>query len=723
MLRSLVTPRRSVALVFALTQVPSVRAQGVASGQSPTSVAPALRVIRAAPTGDANPLAQIAVTFDRPVAGSLDRVVDPGTVLRVEPTISGKLEWRDPVTVRLVPSAPLAPGTTYTVTVSNGFHSMDGGALAEPYRFTFRTRGPTLLAGSPLAPDGGRVEQLTPNQHFELIYSAPADLAKLSAATYLEFKSACASERVIRARAVSQHPVAAPAVNDEDEGDGLPVNAALDSLRRAVVLVPESALPYGCSGELVAPKEVGEATKGYARMPFATYGEFRVAMLECNRDQPCPRGPFHLRFTTPVRGSDVLRNVRVIPEAKVLIRDTTSASTVWTLEANYKPRTGYAVVLDTAIRDVFGQRLLGNPASGYRTTGVAPFIDYAFGRLVVEREGFKTLSVQHVNVDTLVALIAPVPDSLEATVSSRFGWSNDSVWKKLLGGAKEQRIPVHSLQDRAIHTGVRIPAPDARRPGSPTLYAVKVSGRAAGADVATDGPVAITQVTNLGVHAHIGAADGAVWVTGANDGLARAGASVVLYDARGNALASARTDATGLARLSGWSTPAPRDTSPSDARDRGGEGYVKVTLGDDRAMTVISRYDPDLAPWRFNIGDAWGEDRLPVAGAVFTERGIYRPGERVYAKAIVRAGLLGALHVPAPGDSLRWEFEDREGAALQRSTVALTSFGTSTQSLALPTIAGVGEYGVQIQVRREGRWRRSDGPAIASPSIGRPNFW
>ena len=80
-------------------------------------------------------------------------------------------------------------------------------------------------------------------------------------------------------------------------------------------------------------------------------------------------------------------------------------------------------------------------------------------------------------------------------------------------------------------------------------------------------------------------------------------------------------------------------------------------------MLGISDYDPDLGPWRFNVSSAWGTDRLPVAAAVFTERGIYRPGEPVYAKAIVRAGPLGALASPARGDSLRWVFRDRADQA------------------------------------------------------------
>ena len=684
---------RLFALVLALAWTTESFAQNTAP--------PALRVIRAAPSGTANPLAQITVTFDRPVAGSLDRAVDPATVMHVEPAIDGKLEWRDPVTIRLVPSAPLTQGRSFTVTVSNTFRSMDGGALVEPYRFTFRTQGPVLLSGSPVGP-GSNAGQIGPDQRFELTYSSPPDLAKLSAATYLEFSAACSSARVIRLRAVSQKLVVAPVEYDDEEGPRR--STAIDSLRRAVQLVADSPLPHACSGELVAPKEIDEPSSGTERMGFTTYGDFRISSLECNLKEPCPRGPLHLQFSTPVRGAEIQRYVKAIPDAKIIIRDTSFSSTVWTLEGEYKPRVGYAVVVDTAIRDVFGQSLRGNPAAGFRTTGVPPFVNYAFGHLVVERTGMRTLSVQHVNVDTLVATIAPVPAALEATVTSRFGWASDSMWSALAAGATQQRIPVHSSIDRAFHTGIHLPAPDARRAGSPTLFAVRVGGRTATHETVPDGAIAIVQVSNLGVHARIGASDGAVWVTGADDGLPRPGATVTLYDTRGNALATTTTNARGLARLANWKMPA-RDSSEHHRRAEGDEGYVKVTLGDDRAITAVSQFDDDLSPWHFNVMPAWADDRLPLAGGVFTERGIYRPGERVYAKAIVRDGPLGALHAPPAGDSIKWQFKDREGATIQEAQVPLSSFGTSSRSFALPANAAVGQYNLDVQVKRQGAWR------------------
>jgi len=54
-------------------------------------------------------------------------------------------------------------------------------------------------------------------------------------------------------------------------------------------------------------------------------------------------------------------------------------------------------------------------------------------------------------------------------------------------------------------------------------------------------------------------------------------------------------------------------------------------------------------------------------------------GERVYAKAILRDGSLGALRVPSAGDSIKWIFRDREDGVLRERTVLSSAFGTADQ--------------------------------------------
>src|SRR3954471_6536978 len=135
-----------------------------------------LRVLRTVPAGEAPPTTSVTVTFDRPVAGSLDRSVDPTRIFTIDPAAAGTVDWRDPVTLRFRPAAPLRSAQSYTVTVADRFAAMDGSRLARPYRFSFRVRGPRVLAGWPVGPNGGS-RYLPPDARLDLVVDAPVDSA------------------------------------------------------------------------------------------------------------------------------------------------------------------------------------------------------------------------------------------------------------------------------------------------------------------------------------------------------------------------------------------------------------------------------------------------------------------------------------------------------------------------------------------------------------------
>ena len=145
--------------------------------------------------------------------------------------------------------------------------------------------------------------------------------------------------------------------------------------------------------------------------------------------------------------------------------------------------------------------------------------------------------MQHVNVDTLIAVIAPVPDSLDAEMLTRFGVGRRQRCGTSLAAQRARRSAsrCRPTPERAMLTGVRLPVSDAARAGQPGALCRARSAARDGEDTVADGPLSLVQVTDLGVHARIGTTEGAVWVTGVNDGAAKAGATVVLYDARGRA--------------------------------------------------------------------------------------------------------------------------------------------------------------------------------------------
>ncbi len=672
-----------------------------------------LRVLRVTPAADPGPASVITVSFDRPVAGSLDRTVDPAAIFSISPGVRGKLEWRDPITLRFVPAGLLEPGTAYTVTVAPAFTAMDGSRLAEPFVHSFRVRGPEVLATSV---SQGNSRYLRPDAGFSLAVSAAVDPRIVERVVYLEFEAACPT-RTVRFRVTGQRGIEDADGWEYREAGGWERNRSLDGLRRVVELRPATSLPRGCEGNLVTPDRLDQLASGeLRRFALATYGDFWMRGTSCPWGE-CPTGPVSVSFSTPVKGAEVLRRLRLQPATPFTISDTTDERADWVLHAGLDPRTGYAVVADTGLHDIFGQRLTCGPAAprcdaripkavAFFTPGYSPTVDYPFGRLTVERDGFRTLAVRHINVDTLIAAIAPVPDSLAAIFLARSEWGWDDLWPRVSAGAVVRKFVVTNERDRARIHGIPLPLFNAQRPGGPTLLAVRV--RAPNLPVAEGaapslGPLALVQVTDLGVHAKIGVQEGLVWVTRASDGQARSGARVELRNLQGRLLASGTTDSLGLVRLHGYrAPPVPAEDDENPAGNL--EAVVIATHGGDRAITAINQYDPDLSPWRFNVWSAWQQGRVPMAGAVFTERGIYRPGESVYAKAILRQGPLGALRVPERGDSLRWIFYDRERGTLEQRHVPVSRFGTADQVFRLPDDLPLGDYSLEVQFQWGRDW-------------------
>lgn len=653
----------------------------------------ALQVLSSSPGADASLTSTVQVIFDRPVAGSLDRTIEAAGILRIEPSVAGKAEWRDPVTLRFIPASPFTPGRQYTVTVANTFQAMDGSKLEKPYTFSFTVSGPRLLTGLPVN-EGEHPRFLTADATFEVVYSAELDARAQKGLAYLDLPSTCSKPGVIKLNVTGQRVITDKDPWQYQQAGGWDRDRSADGYRRVISLKPERPLPLDCAGHLVLPTVIdAEGTAPFARWGFQTYGPFRLISATCASNEPCPTGGIRLNFTTPVRGAEIMRRITVAPAVPFSIPDTNHVSDTWYLETELKPHLAYAVIADTGLRDDFGQRLTGNNAGGFRTTGFAPLVDYEYGRMTVERNGFATLAVKHVNVDTLTVEIASVPDALVPGILQYNRWNpDDSALAQVMKRVTVRKVAVPGARDRVRIFGVKLPVNDLS-----LLQVVRVTSPTLSEEWRQNQPFAIVQVTDLAVHARIGLSSGVVWVTGLNDGKPRAGATVTLHDKAGKVRTTGRTGMDGVVRFASF-TPDTGDT------DFGFEGYVVARLGNDRGLTSINSYDPDLSPWRFNVRSGYGNERLPVAAAVFTERGIYRPGEPLYAKAIVRRGNLGALQSPLRTDSVRWTFLDRDGGLIKEVTVAPSAFGTSDQKLTLPNDLPLGNYSVSIKQKKGREW-------------------
>ncbi len=155
-------------------------------------------------------------------------------------------------------------------------------------------------------------------------------------------------------------------------------------------------------------------------------------------------------------------------------------------------------------------------------------------------------------------------------------------------------------------------------------------------------------VTNLGVHFKLGRENAMAWVTTLDKGAPVAGAKVQVSDCKGKAVASAVTDAQGLATFKPL-PPAPRC---GDDDDYVGEfqsaWFVSARAesrgGADLAFTWTS-WQQGIESWRFGVPTS-SEPTPDVRAHTVFDRTLLRAGETVSMKHLIRSEIGTGFGLP-----------------------------------------------------------------------------
>jgi len=169
-----------------------------------------------------------------------------------------------------------------------------------------------------------------------------------------------------------------------------------------------------------------------------------------------------------------------------------------------------------------------------------------------------------------------------------------------------------------------------------------------------------------------------VWATNIADGSPVNKLLLTFYNSKGETVGTGATDAEGLF-----------------------EGTIKETKGD---LNVIGMRENDIAavsdtweqgiePWRFEgVQYQWEQIKRTYRVYVYTDRPLYRPGQTVFFKAIVRADDDGAYSQPPEGTPVKIKVGDWQNRVLYEKTLKTTAFGSLADSFVINPEAGLGTY-------------------------------
>jgi uncharacterized protein YfaS (alpha-2-macroglobulin family) len=178
----------------------------------------------------------------------------------------------------------------------------------------------------------------------------------------------------------------------------------------------------------------------------------------------------------------------------------------------------------------------------------------------------------------------------------------------------------------------------------------------------------VINVTNLGVIAKRSPTKMLVWVTNALKGNVVAGAKLAVYDEGGRKVASGSTGKDGVSII---------PIKP-------GKSNVVVSYGADRAFVMATREEVD------------GTLRAHFQ----TDRPIYRPGQTIQYRAVIRTRL-GQGYKNQPGVSAQLEFRDPIDNLLEKVDLKANAMGVVAGHLEVPEEGMLGNYSMVLHLGKQ----------------------
>jgi alpha-2-macroglobulin len=616
-----------------------------------------------APEGPVRVAAVLSIGFSRPAAplASVEALRDLAIPVRLTPQPPGRWRWVEPSLLVFEPQTRFPMATDYEVEVAAGTAATDGSRLSAPVRWTFSTPAPTVVRHFP--PDDS-----TPVLRDGVVaveFDQRVDPARVLPLVRMEVGGRAVALRLATPLGVA---AANPFPNDE--------RAAHDG--RIVGFVPDSPLPADAHVDITigpgVPSTEGPKTSADPHSwRIRTPGPLKMLKARCNG---CDEGSvlmpefdgdlsLLLQFSNPLDADTVLPGtVRVeppMPHTRLHVNGETLV-----VSGIARARTTYTVTVSARVTDQFGQSLGREEARTFDVGPRTPRLHTEWShQFVVDPSRGTTYPVHSINCKTLRVRLYPASiDVLAAFTSGKYPFV----------GLEEQRKPilswtvaVHGRPDEWTETAIDYSAALRRGTGQfvlavqPEPAVVRRWARMHSGQRLT----VWVQATHIGLAGFADKEEVLGWASSLDAGAPLAGVELSLFPSGVKGV----TGPDGLVRL------------PLSA----GQQFLVARRGDDMAIL------PEPFPSSGESAEALSEQpdeassesgkgpRISRVWFVFSDRGVYRPGEEVRLKGWVRSVGFGKHGDVAPAEEtsrrVLYRALNEGGQEFARGAAELNAFG------------------------------------------------
>jgi len=639
-----------------------------------------LEVLSVTPKGSVGAITDalsIVVTFSEPMVAL--KATPEGLAsgpLQITPAIKGKYRWMGTRTLVFTPLDTLPVATRFEATIPAGTKALSGAQLSQSFSWSFETLRPLLLQSEPENGEQG----FDPRGLFFLCFNLPMDPARIG-------------ERIALSDGVRALPIRLrPATLEEIHRSW---RLGEDSTR-VIAVVPAAPLARNKSFalKLLAGLPAGAGSLGLAEprtISVTTVGDLWFKGVSSGRQEEqgriTPVSGIEFQFSNRVTPAELIQHLKFQPEVKIpeVYAERTWASGDVRLSLDFLPETMYHFTIDGGLQDTYGNRIRSAVADSFRTAAYPARVSLNTGPGVLEAYGDRNYPVFFVNKERVrVRLGMVAPDRLIPLLLSP---------EDIYGRAKP--LPDSLFM---IDKMWEVKQPRNVKTAQPLKVDWVLGGRKTGVvlseidDLTTDPEIPVRwnrillQVTNLGVSAKFSPLNNLIWVTNLKDATPVAGARVEIRDDGNRMLWSGNTGPLGLCETPGWRELGIAATQPWEKPRQ----WVFVYKEQDFAYNA-SDWGTGIFPYRFGIEYEWNPEPVKHAGLIFTERGLYRAGETVHFKGMLREKLYHDWGIPKR-KTCRLRISDSRGNLLVYQDVHLSEFGSFAYDLQLADGAPLGYY-------------------------------